>query len=105
MSSVEKRRHARTPFNEAVYVSWQDSDGLAHVVKGRALNCSRSGLGMEAKEAVETRTMVQVQSGGSRQLGLASVRYCARKGMRFVVGLEFTRGFRWQDVPALSGSG
>lgn len=105
MKGTEHRRDARTPFAAAIRITWQDSSGHTRVVNAKVLDRSKSGMGLETKEAVEVRTMVQVQSGGSRQLGLASVRYCARKGMRFVVGLEFTRGFRWQDVPALGGSG
>jgi hypothetical protein len=103
MSSLERRRHVRTPFNEAVRISWQDSSGLTRVVKGKARDRSQGGLGVESNQAVEARTVVQVQAGSSRALGLASVRYCTRKRTGFVLGLEFSAGFRWRDWLALSG--
>jgi hypothetical protein len=60
---------------------------------------------LEIPYPVELRAVVQVQAERAHSLGLASVRYCTRRGAHFLVGLEFTPGFRWPDLPAPGGAG
>ena len=47
-------------------------------------------------EPLEKQTYVTLQSPGLGLHGTASVRTCARKGMKYIVGLEFSAGLKWK---------
>ncbi len=96
----ERRRHERIPYHEPVSLSWQDAVGRTHISHGKCVDRSQEGLQVEVRDPIELRAIIQVQLGRSCPAGLARVRHCARKGLHFVVGLEFTRGFRWENLSA-----
>jgi hypothetical protein len=73
------------------------------MVRGKAIDRSKTGLILETTDPIETRTFVQVQVERCGLVGMASVRHCARKGLRYVVGLEFAQDVRWKDEPAPAG--
>jgi hypothetical protein len=104
MSVINRRRHPRTPSNEVVRLTWEDRDEHLRVAKGKVINRSQSGLMIETTDAIETRTFVQVQTERRRVVGMACVRHCFRKGLRYVVGLEFAGDARWKDEPAPAGA-
>ncbi|MDP2998684.1 MAG: hypothetical protein Q8N47_14450 [Bryobacterales bacterium] len=61
---------------------------------------------LETTEAIETRMFVQVQVERYGLVGMACVRHCAQKGLRYVVGLEFALDVRWKDeLEPVAGSG
>jgi len=103
MYPIGRRRNPRTPFQEMVRLSWEDSGGHLCMVRGKAINRSMSGLMIETTDPIEARTFVQVQVERYGLVGMACVRHCARKGLRYLVGLEFARDVRWKDEPALAG--
>ncbi len=97
MNPINHRRHPRTPFHELVHLSWEDSGGRLHMARAKAINRSKSGLMIEVSDSIEPRTFVQVQTKRLELVGMACVRHCARKGLRYVVGLEFALDVRWKD--------
>ena len=103
MYPIGRRRHPRTPFREMVRLSWEDRGGHLCMVMGKAIDRSKSGLMLETTDPIETSTFVQVQVERYGLVGMACVRHCARKGLRYVVGLEFARDVRWKDEPASAG--
>jgi len=103
MKPSNRRRHPRTPFREKVHLSWEDRGGHLCMVRGKAIDRSKTGLILETTDPIETRTFVQVQVESCGLVGMASVRHCARKGLRYVVGLEFAQDVRWKDEPAPAG--
>jgi hypothetical protein len=98
------RRHGRTAFHEVIRLSWQDRTGLMCTVRGRGIDRSPSGLRAEAAEPIEVGTLVQVQAERFGFIGGAHVRHCARKGSRYVWGLQFTQDIRWKDDPEQPGA-
>ena len=100
MNPVNHRRHPRTPLRELVHLSWQDSGGNMHRARAKVIDRSKSGLMLEVSDLIEPRTFVQVQTERREIVGMACVRHCARKGLRYVVGLEFALDARWKDKPA-----
>jgi hypothetical protein len=83
-----------------VRLSWQDSGGQLRTARTKVIDRSKSGLMLEVSDPIESRTFVQVQTERRGIVGMACVRHCARKGLRYVVGLEFALDVRWKDEPA-----
>jgi len=54
---------------------------------------------MEVSEPVPVGTFVHVQAEQHGRVGSGYVRHCVRKGVRYVVGVEFTQAAHWKDDP------
>jgi hypothetical protein len=77
-------------------VAWLDVTGKMKMTRTRALNISDTGIAIELPEAAMPLSLVRFQSDKFKVRGAGAVRHCHRKGSKFVVGLEFTEGLRWQ---------
>lgn len=77
-------------------VSWLDPAGKMKMTRTRALNVSENGIAIELPEAAMPQSMVRFQSDKFKVQGAGTVRHCHRVGTKFVVGLEFCDGLRWQ---------
>lgn len=96
------RRHSRTPRTDPVQITWKDRSGNAQVSRGRLVDVSEAGMRVEVSEPLEKLTYVTVRADGIGIHGTASVRSCVRKGLKHVVGLEFSGGLRWNPKPDAS---
>ena len=92
----ELRRHARAEKSSPVQIVWKDSAGVDKFVNGKTLDISASGMRVEVSDPIERRTYVTLQCTALALRGSASVRSCTRKGMKYVVGLEFSGGLQWK---------
>ena len=92
----ELRRHPRDEKSSPIQIIWQDRSGADRFVNGRSLDISPSGMRAEVSEPIEKQTYVTVQCAALGLHGRASVRTCARKGMKYVLGLEFSAGLKWK---------
>jgi PilZ domain len=89
------RRHSRSEHAATVRLIWKDRAGVDKFINGRTVDISESGMRIEVPEPIEKRTYVTLQCSDLGLHGAASVRSCARKGMKYVVGLEFSGGLQW----------
>jgi hypothetical protein len=80
-----------------VFLSWQAANGLIHRVTCRCVNLSASGAKLETRDRLDIRTGVLVHSEQFGRMGMATVRYCVRLGMKYEVGLQFTNAFLLTD--------
>jgi hypothetical protein len=94
----ELRRQPRADVSSPVRLVWQDRSGGDCFMNGRALNVSTSGMRVEAAAPIDKQTYVTVECAALGVHGRASVRSCARKGTKYVVGLEFSAGLKWKPV-------
>jgi hypothetical protein len=92
----ELRRHARSAKSAAVQLIWKDRQGIDRFINGRIVDVSESGIRVELSDPMEKQTYVTLQAAGLGLHGSASVRTCARKGMKYLVGLEFSAGLKWK---------
>ncbi len=90
------RRHSRTPRTDPVQLSWRDRNGNAQVSRGRLVDISEAGMRVEVPEPLEKLTYLTVRADGLGIHGTASVRSCTRKGLKYVVGLEFSGGLQYK---------
>ena len=92
----ELRRHQRKEKSSPVQLVWKDRTGVDKFVSGRSLDVSPSGIRIEISEPIDTQTYVTMQCMALDLHGTASVRSCTRKGMKYIVGLEFSAGLQWK---------
>jgi hypothetical protein len=90
------RRHWRSTKSALAYIVWSDRTGEDKFANGRTVGISESGIRIEVAEPLEKQTYVTLQCSALGLRGRASVRSCARKGMKYIVGLEFSSGLRWR---------
>ncbi len=75
---------------------WQDRSGTDRFVNGKCLDVSVSGLRAEVAEPIDRQTYVTLQCPALSLHGRASVRTCTRKGIKYIIGLEFSGGLQWK---------
>ncbi len=92
----ELRRHARADKSAPLQLIWKDRQGLDRFINGSILDVSESGIRVELREPLEKQTYVTLQAASLGLHGSASVRTCTRKGMKYIVGLEFSGGLKWK---------
>jgi hypothetical protein len=84
-------------------LGFNDREGTPQLVRAKILDISREGACVETDVPVEARSYVQFRAEKPSLSGSASVRYCNRRKLRYVIGLEFTGNMPWPPkdlVPA-----
>ena len=90
------RRHLRSTRSAPVQIVWKNRQGLDGFLNGRIIDVSEAGMRVEVSDPLEKQTYVTLQAAGLGLHGSASVRTCTRKGMKYIVGLEFSAGLKWE---------
>jgi hypothetical protein len=90
------RRHARSTRSAPIQLVWKNRQGLDGFLNGRIIDVSESGIRVEVSDPLEKQTYVTLQAASLGLHGSASVRTCTRKGMKYLVGLEFSAGLKWK---------
>ena len=90
------RRHSRADTAAPLQIIWKDHGGLDKFTNARALDVSESGMRIEVIEPLPERSYVTLRSDKLGLQGSASVRSCTRKGLKYVVGLEFSAGMKYK---------
>lgn len=91
-----KIREERYKVDFTVFLSWQANNAV-HRVAARCVDLSPSGAKLETRDRLEVRSSILVQSNQFGRMGMASIRYCVRQGMKYEVGLEFGGTFELSD--------
>lgn len=95
MATRHLRRKERHLLDGLLRVSWQDRQGQFKMTEARGIDISEFGMSIQLPEPVEIRSVVNLRAEKHRLVGSASVRYCRRIASKYIVGLEFTGGLRW----------
>lgn len=86
----QARREERYPLKCAVQISWQRATGESCTTRATCLEVSLHGARVECTEPLVARSSVYISAMTYGLMGNATVRYCRRQGMKYVIGLEFT---------------
>ena len=95
--AIAKRRVGRHKVDFPVFLSFQDKGGAIQRVTARCVDLSPSGAMLETRDKLAVRENVLVHSEQFGRMGLASIRYCVRLGMKYSVGMQFAATFRLSD--------
>src|SRR5579859_3348509 len=77
-------------------VFWLSLSGTMKMTRTRALNICEGGIALELPEAATPLSLVRFESTKYKVRGAGAVRHCHRVGSKWIVGLEFVEGLRWQ---------
>jgi hypothetical protein len=80
-----------------VYLSWQAANGANQRVSGRCVDLSPSGAKLETQNPLEARAQILMHSEAFGRMGVGTIRYCRRDGMKYRVGLQFGAVFELSD--------
>jgi hypothetical protein len=86
------RERSREVAAAILRLMWREESGEERYASVKAIDMSESGLRVLTPHALEPRTFVTLQCDALGLRGSASVRYCTRKGINYIAGLEFTGG-------------
>jgi hypothetical protein len=90
------RCEGREALNSFVRVLATDAEGFPLQLMGKCVNVSESGMRVELKDRLQTRSYVSFQIEKPRFEGTASVRSESRSRNGWQYGLEFSGGLRWK---------
>jgi hypothetical protein len=100
MSRLTGRKHDRSRAVATVMVLWEDAAGREKFANARSFDISETGLCVELPEGVPLRSFVTLRADHFGIQGRAQVRHCSRKGVKYLIGLEFSAGLRWKPPSA-----
>ena len=69
----------------AVRIAWEDKYAI-----GRLLDQSQSGVLLALQHPLAVRSILTLQNDQMRLNRSGSVRYCARQGNKYLIGVEFS---------------
>lgn len=96
-----RRKFARVPMPGTIFVTCKGTViDTTHV--SSCVDISRRGIGVDCPESLPVNGFVLVHSEEHGPRRMAQVRYCAQRGDRYRVGLEFTAD---PQSPASDGHG
>jgi hypothetical protein len=90
------RSEDREALNSSVRVVATDAQGFPVQLLGKCVNVSESGIRVELKDRLQTRSYVSFQIEKPFFQGTASVRSETRSRNGWQYGLEFSGGLRWK---------
>ncbi|UCF38824.1 MAG: PilZ domain-containing protein [Acidobacteriota bacterium] len=86
---ARRRVETRVAVFSPITISWQDSAGTAHEVRGHCLDLSAGGLRMELRDPIEPGTSIKFEVLTRNLRGEASVRHCTAVGAKYEIGVQF----------------
>ncbi len=95
LKDLRRRHHRYIVDAGALEVSWLDVNGKLRVTRTRVVNISEDGIAFHLPEAI-LPLLVRFRSERYNVEGVGAVKQCRRTGNKYLVGLEFTDGLRWQ---------
>jgi hypothetical protein len=84
------RAGERHPFDGTVQVSWQTRSGETRAIRAKCLDLSDNGVSIVSQQPLVVRTSVYLQAPAYGLMGNATVRYCRRFGLKYIIGLLFS---------------
>jgi hypothetical protein len=78
---------------DLVKVEWEPEDGLVRTEWAILEDISASGACLTSEQPIPLDTLVSLQFPG--ESCQARVRYCKSDQLKYLIGVQFERGYRW----------
>ena len=85
---IDLRREPRRRSGRIYSISWKNEDGTTHSAQVTGIDESASGVGFRCPVEIAKGTIVYIQAEDEYPTGYTVVRHAARRGNRYVVGVE-----------------
>lgn len=83
-----RRKEPRVPVASEFDLFWQDIDASHKSARARGIEMSPSGVSVRSGKPILCNSVIQIRGRQVDLEGKAVVRYCTRKGLSYVIGLE-----------------
>ncbi len=94
MSAKDIRRHRRVLYTGPIRLSWEDAAGVIKYAQVKTVDICEGGVRVEAPVPVPPQTYVTLRADRINLAGVASVRYVARHGSKYFLGLQLSSELR-----------
>lgn len=91
-------------YNGKISLIWANDHGDACARNAVCIDVCSRGISVTVDTQIPARTVVTVNARELDLHGSASVRTCNRVGVRYILGLEFVGGMKWQPPAHLAAT-
>jgi hypothetical protein len=88
MSQGNRRKEPRVPVTSEFDLFWQDVDASHKSTRARGIEISEHGASVRSTKPILRNSVIQIRGCQVQFEGKATVRYCTKKGLSYVIGLE-----------------
>jgi hypothetical protein len=83
-----RRREPRVPVTSDFDLFWQDIDASHKSARAKGIEISEHGASVRSPKPILRNSVIQVRGCQIQLETKATVRYCTKKGLSYVIGLE-----------------
>ena len=89
--SSNRRREIRVPVTSDFDLFWQDVDASHRSARAKGIEISEHGASVRCAKPILRNSVIQVRGCQVQLETKATVRYCEKKGLTYVIGLELEK--------------
>jgi hypothetical protein len=97
----DARRHGRIPYLGPLRISWIEPSGEPRFAMAKCIDVSEAGLRIELSVGIPLRTPITLNAERIKMSGPASIKHVARRGAKYILGLELSQALQKQAAAAL----
>jgi hypothetical protein len=83
-----RRKEPRVPVTSEFDLFWQDVDASHKSARARGIEISEHGASVRSPRPILLNSVIQIRGCQVQFEGKATVRYCTKKGLSYVIGLQ-----------------
>jgi PilZ domain len=87
-SQSNRRREARVPVTSDFDLYWQDVDASHKSARAKGIEISEHGASVRCSKPILRNSVIQIRGCQIQLETKATVKYCTKKGLSYVIGLE-----------------
>ena len=88
MPPGNRRKEPRVPVTSEFDLFWQDVDASHKSARARGIEISEHGASVRSPRAILRNSVIQIRGCQVQFEGKARVRYCTKKGLTYIIGVE-----------------
>jgi|SRR6478672_92557 len=85
---VNRRREPRVPVTSEFDLFWQDIDASHKSTRAKGIEISEHGASVRSPKPILRNSVIQIRGRQIQLEGKAVVKYCSKRGLSYVIGLE-----------------
>ena len=87
-SDVNRRREPRVPVTSDFDLYWQDVDASHKSARAKGIEISEHGASVRSTKPILRNSVIQIRGCQIQLETKATVKYCTKRGLSYVIGLE-----------------
>jgi|SRR5581483_4451044 len=88
MPQTNRRREPRLPVTSDFDLYWQDVDASHKSARAKGIEISEHGASVRCTKPIERNSVIQIRGCQIQLETKATVKYCTKRGLSYIIGLE-----------------